>query len=44
MNTHRKDTYAEPLLLKHEQLRDITAGGTKYKEKLVVEKFNGETR
>ncbi len=30
MEMQKKEVYAEPMLMKHEPLRDITAGGTMY--------------
>ena len=38
MNVQHKEIYAEPLLVKHEPLRDITAGNGKYREKEYKEK------
>jgi len=44
METSRKESYTEPVLVKHEQLRDVTAGiGGKYGEK-VRDKFTDVPR
>lgn len=44
METGRKESYTEPVLVKHEQLRDVTAGiGQKYGEK-TSDKFSDVPR